>query len=136
EHAQPFVNVADADSVLKHLGHALLGNPDAVIFDRDDQAPVLRFDADGEFAAAEFGGKAVLQGIFDNRLQEHARNERIERVLVNLFVNHKVVAPEPCDLDIQIVVDKIEFLLQGQKRLVLAQKPPQNIAQLDDHATS
>src|SRR5579862_9038129 len=133
KNTQAFVNIADADSVLEHLGHPFLGNSHAVIFDRDDQSAVQGFGADGELAAAEFGGEAVLQRIFDNRLQKHARNEGVESVLVNLRVNHKVVAAEPRDFNIEIVVDKIEFLLKGHERLVLPQKTPQNIAQLDDH---
>src|SRR6202043_3817059 len=119
KHAQAFVNVTDPDPVLKHLRHALLGNSDAVVFDGNDQAAVLRCGANGEFAAAKFGGQAVLQRVFDNRLQEHAGNEGGERVFVNLFVNHESVAPEPRDFNIQVVVDKIEFLLQGHKRFVL-----------------
>ena len=45
----------------------------------------------------------------------------------------QIVAPESRDLDIQIIVDEIELLLQRHKGFMLAQQPPQNIAQLDDH---
>jgi hypothetical protein len=128
------MNVADADPVLKYLRHALLGNPDAVILDGNDQAAILQFGADGEFAAAEFRGQAMLQRVFHDGLQEHAGDERIERMVVNLFVYHEIVSPEPRDFDIQIVVDKIEFFLQGHKRFMFAQQPPQNIAQLEDYA--
>ncbi len=80
EHAQALVHVADADSILKHLRHALGRNPDAVVFDFNDQAAVLRRVRMVDLAAVEFGGQSMLQRIFDDGLQQHAGNEGIERV--------------------------------------------------------
>src|SRR6266404_1042156 len=110
------------------MAHALFRYSDAVIFNHDYEARLPRFGSDREFAAAEFGRQSVLQRIFNNGLQEHAWNERVERVFVNLFVNLKIVASESRNLDVEIIVDEVEFLLQRHERFVLPQKPPENIA--------
>src|ERR1700681_1482560 len=46
---------------------------------------------------------------FDNRLQKHAGHECIEGVLVNLLLNLKIVPSESRHLDIEVVVDEVEF---------------------------
>ena len=45
----------------------------------------------------------------------------------------QIIAAKARDLDIQIVVDEIEFLLQSNKGFMLAQKPAKDIAKLQDH---
>ena len=78
----------------------------------------------------------MFQGVFDDGLQEHAGNECLERVFLDLLMNLKIVAAEPGDLDVEIVIDEIEFFLQRHKCFMLAQQAAQNIAQLDDDAAS
>src|SRR6266550_3236709 len=78
----------------------------------------------------------MFQGVFDDGLQEHAGNECFERVFHDLLMNLKIVSAESRDLDVEVVIDKIKFLLQRHKRFMLAQQAAQNIAQLDDDAAS
>ena len=54
------------------------------------------------------------------------RRERRLRPAENL----QIVGSESRDLDVEIIVDKTEFFLQRHESLMLAQQPPQNIAQL------
>ena len=75
----------------------------------------------------------MLQGVFDDRLQEHAGHKRVQGILIYVLENLQIVAAKAGYFDIQIIVDKIEFLLQSHKSVVLAQKPAENIAQLQHH---
>src|ERR1700680_3182169 len=130
------MHVADADSIAKNLRHTVLRNPHAIVFDFDDQARIARRGTNRNLASANFSGKPVLQGVLDNGLQKHAGNKSVERGLLDLLVNPKIVSTETCDLDIEIIIDEVEFLLQRHKGLMLSQQSPQNIAQFDDHAAS
>src|SRR5258707_3671528 len=78
----------------------------------------------------------MFEGVFDDRLQEHAGNKRIERMFLDLLVNLKIVAAEPGKLDIEVIVDEVEVLLQRNKRLMLSQQPTQNVPQFDHHPAS
>src|ERR1019366_5899816 len=136
EHAQTLMDVADADPIPEDLGHAVLGNADAIVFNFDDEARIAYRGADRDLTAAKFGGEAVLESVFDDGLQEHAGHEGIERMLLDLLMYLKVVAAEPGDLDVEVVVNEIEFFLQWYNGLMLPQQPPQNVAQFDDHDAS
>ena len=85
-------------------------------------------------SAFEARREPVLDGIFDDRLQQHAGNESFERLLVDFLEDLQLVAAEANHFDVEIVVDELELLAQRHERFVLAQQPPQNIRKLQHHA--
>ena len=85
KHAQALAHVAEADSLHVNVGHLLFRNADAVVFDFDVQ-PAVRFAVRSWiWPPSSFGAKPVLQAIFHDGLQQHAGNERFERVLVDFL---------------------------------------------------
>src|SRR6188508_3108731 len=53
EHAQALVDVAEADARRERLRHALVGNPQAVVFDLDDREAAFAAAADGDRARTD-----------------------------------------------------------------------------------
>src|SRR6267142_7215303 len=77
----------------------------------------------------------MLQTIFHHRLQQHAWYKGFQRFVVDLLDNFQIVFAEPRHFDVQVVVDKLQFFFERYKRFVLAQQPPQDIAELEHYAT-
>src|SRR3984893_14491783 len=98
------------------------------------QPPAAVGGAQLDSPAFQLRRQPVLQAIFDNGLQQHARNERLQGLVVNRFDKLQVVAPEARHLNVQVVIDEIQFFFQLHKRLVLAQKSPQDVTELQHHA--
>ena len=105
----------------------------AIVFHFDYHAAIGATAANVDAAAIDFVGQAVLDGVFDQRLQNHAGNQMVERGGVKLLHDFQLVAAEARDLDVEIVVEEFEFFAQRHEGVALAQQPPQNVAQLHDH---
>src|SRR5277367_259025 len=75
----------------------------------------------------------MLQAVLYDRLQQHARNERLERVLTNLFHDIEVVFSKSRHFDIKIIIDERKFFPEGHECLVLSQQASQDVTQLKDH---
>ena len=65
--------------------------------------------------------------------KQHAGHEGLQRVLVHVLEDLQIIAAEAGHFDIQIIVDKVELLLQRHEGFVLAQEAAEDIAQLQDH---
>jgi len=74
----------------------------------------------------------VLEAIFDHGLQEHAGNEGFESFVVDVFDDVEIVAAEPGNFDIEIVVDELELFAERHECFVLAQQAAKNVAELED----
>ena len=48
----------------------------------------------------------MLEAVFHHGLKEHARNECLQRVFVDLFHDVKAVFAKAGDFDVEIIVDK------------------------------
>ena len=62
-----------------------------------------------------FDDKPVLDGIFHQRLQQHAGHHHVERIRIEFFHHFQLVAAKADDFDIEIVVDEINLVLQGHE---------------------
>ena len=70
----------------------------------------------------------MLQAVFHHGLKQHAGHKRLERLVVNLFNDFQIVFAEPRDLNVQVVIDELQFFLQRHKGFVLTEQPPKDIA--------
>src|ERR1700730_9073086 len=134
EGAAAFADVAEANSLYVDVRQFFFGDAYAVVFDFNVQPAVAIGGAQLDFAAFDFGCESVLEAIFDDGLEKHAGDESFERVFLELLDDLEVVAAEAGDFDVQIVIDEFQLFVQWDEGLVLAQQPPQNVAQLQDHA--
>jgi len=134
EDAEPFADVAQANSFYIDVGHFFFGDADAVIFDFNVQAAITIGGAELDFSPVEFWREAVLEAIFDDGLEEHAGDKGFESFFVDLLDDVEVVAAEAGDFDIEIVVDEFELFAQGDESFVLAQEAAENVAQFEDDA--
>src|SRR5580692_5471122 len=76
----------------------------------------------------------MLKAIFDDGLKKHAGDEGFNSFFVDLFDDIQVVAAEPGDFNVEIVVDEFEFLAERDESFVLAQEATKDIAELEDDA--
>ncbi len=107
--------------------------PDTVVFDFDDQPRIGDAAAQVNAASLDFRSQAMLNGVLDQRLQQHAGNHDIERCRIKFLDHTQFVPPESDNFDVEIVVDKFELFPQGRKRFAAIKQPPQNRRQLEDH---
>jgi hypothetical protein len=134
EQAEAFVNVADADASAVNFGEALGGDAHSIVFDFDEQPAIHAASANVDFSSLQTRGEAVLDGIFDHGLKQHAGNESVESVFVNFLENLQLVAAEADDFDVEVIVDEFEFFAQRDERFVLAKQAAQDVGELQDHA--
>src|SRR5581483_823123 len=78
-------------------------------------------------------GETMLHRVFHQRLQDHAWYQQVERYRVEFLYDFQLVMAEAGDFDVEIVVEKLELLAQGNERVALAQQPSQDIAESYDH---
>ena len=74
----------------------------------------------------------MLDGIFHQRLQEHAGNHAVERARLDLFHHSQLLRAKAHHFDIEVIVNKFQLLTQSKEGLRLAQKAAQNVGQLHD----
>ncbi len=75
----------------------------------------------------------MLDGVFDDGLQDHAGHQAVERVLIDLFQEAQLVA-EADDLDGQIVVDERDLFAERSEALGFSKQPAKDIRQFVNHA--
>src|SRR6266404_7483274 len=134
EHVQPLADVAQSDAFDVHVRHLLFGNAHAVVFNFNMQPAVTRCRSQLNFSAAELGRKTVFQTILHNRLEEHAGDKGLEGLFAELLDDFEIVAAEAGHFDVQVIVDELQFFAERHEGLMLAEEPPQNIAEFQDHA--
>src|SRR5262249_45651885 len=107
--SEPLVHVAEPDSTSKGMLQPFLAHAKPVVMNLDERAAVTCHGLDGNPAATDLSRQAVLDGILDERLKEHARHHDIERRRTDLF-DHAKLRAEPYDLDVEVFVDRLELL--------------------------
>src|ERR1700691_5642954 len=107
EKPQTLVDVADPDAAAVDLEEPIRCHAQAVVVDLDRQPTVAAMRPDVDLASRESRSQTVLDRVFDDRLQQHAGHERVERLLINFLENLELVAPKAEDLNSQITVDKM-----------------------------
>src|SRR6185437_7925754 len=83
-------------------------------------------------AAFNLGRKTVLDGVFYQRLQQHAGDHHIQRCGIEFLHNLELVTAKAHDLDVEIVVDEIDLILQRNECVTAVQQAAQDCGQLDD----
>ena len=91
--------------------------PHPVVVDLDDDAAVFAMAADRDRARTDLAREAVLDRVLDQRLQDHAGDDEIERVGVDVL-DHFQLGTEANDLDVQVFVDRFELFTQRHEMLV------------------
>src|SRR3990170_5846737 len=111
---QAFVDVAQADAAAERGLEPFLAHAQSIVQDFDDRVAVADEGPDRDASAAHFAGQPVLDRVFDQRLQQHARHDDVERFGADLL-HHLELGAEPDDLDVQVLVDRLELFTQGDE---------------------
>ena len=74
----------------------------------------------------------MLDGILNQRLQDHAGHVGFERLSIELL-GHTQLLAEADHFDVEIVVDELNFFAQLHEGLLLVQKPAKDAGKLEDH---
>ena len=73
---------------------------------------------------ADLAREAVLDRVLDQRLQDHARHDEVDRVRVDVL-HHFQLRSEADHLDVEVLVDRLELIAQRDEVLVTAQQTSQ-----------
>ena len=90
--------------------------------------PAAQVDA----AAVDLRRQAVLDRVFHQRLQQHARDHGVQRRDFDFFHHPQFVATETDHFNVEIVVDEFQFFPQGHKGIAAVEQATQDVGQLDD----
>src|SRR5690242_5390600 len=110
--AKTFVHVTHADAGFEKRSELRFGNSDAVVFNLNMKTRSLEPGTKANCPAIELAGQPVPDGVFDDRLQNHAGNEAIESAGPDLFLKTQFVT-EAHHFDGEIVIDKRNFFAEG-----------------------
>ena len=64
----------------------------------------------------------MLDRVLDERLQDHARDDDVERAGADLLV-HLELRPEPDDLDVEVLVNRLELFAERHEVIGAAHEP-------------
>ncbi len=68
----------------------------------------------------------MLDAVFNQRLQQHARHHGFERCRIEILDNLELVPSKTHDFNIQIIIDELHFLAQRNKRIRTVQQAAKN----------
>src|SRR5215468_8010196 len=108
---------------------------DSVIFYLDQQLALQNAAAQGDAATIHFGSKTVLHAVLHQRLKQHAGDNDVQSLRIQVFADAQLFAAEADDLDVQIIVNEFNFFAELHKIVVLAQLPAQNFGKLHNEFT-
>ena len=95
---------------------------------------VVHHARDRDASAADLPREAVLDRVLDQRLQDHARHDDVERVGMDLLLDAQLRA-EAHDLDVQVFVDRLELFAQRDEVIGAPHQAAQQARELrDQHA--
>src|SRR6266853_1494036 len=129
--SKALVDVAEADAAAERAIEPFLSHPEAVVYDFDNRVAVAQLARDRDASSADLRGEAVLDRVFDQRLEDEARDDDVECGRMNLS-DHLQLWPEPDHFDVQVLVDRLELFAQGDEVIGAAQQPPQQARELGD----
>ena len=107
ENFQSLLDVGDADARTENLHPLTFRDPHAVVDNLNRQPSVVALGTKGYGPAFNLGPDTVSNGVFDQGLQDHARDNHLQRFGVDVLADLELVTPKAYDLDIKVVVDKI-----------------------------
>jgi hypothetical protein len=124
DHSETLADIRQSDAARHRLIQAVEYESHSIVFDLDDGAAVFAMAANRNHARPDLPGEAVLDRVLDERLQDHARHDDIERVRADLLADAKL-GPEANDLDVEVLVDRLQLFTQRDEVLMTAKQPPQ-----------
>src|SRR6185436_10170201 len=87
----------------------------------------------GDAASLNLRSNAMLDRVFDNRLQNHAGYEAAEGRSVNLLFDSQLVLAKANLFDIEIIIDELQDLPQRDEVFMPLQQFPQDVREFYDH---
>src|SRR5262245_27359042 len=131
DHAEALAHVGETDAARHRLLETLEQEPHTVVFNLNHDARLVAPAANHDCASTHFPREAMLNRVFDQRLEDHAWHHEIERVRRKILA-HAQLWPETHHLDVEIFVDGFDFLPQRDEVLLAAKQPPQQCGELVD----
>ena len=115
------------------LGKAYLPRPalrhtHAVVFYLNYHLGALDAAAQGDGSSLQAGLQAMLDAVFDQRLQQHARHQQLQGCGIDLLDHAQLLRPETHHFDAQVVVGKAKLLAEGHIGIVILEQRAQDIA--------
>jgi hypothetical protein len=74
----------------------------------------------------------VLDGVFDEGLEEHRRDDDVESFGGDFFDDAELFAKADA-FDVEIVVGEVELFAEGDEGVAVAEEDSEDVAELDDH---
>ena len=102
-----------------------------VVDDVDDGVALLEPAPDRDAAVAKLLRETVLDRVLDERLQQHARDDQIQRGRIDVLLDAQGRA-EANDLDVEVLVDRVELFTKRDEMLLAAEQPPEQPRELRD----
>src|SRR4029453_11172409 len=126
---QTFVHVVQPDAAVQGVLQPLSAHAQAIVVDLDNRVAVLHQAANHDPPSADLSRQTVLDRVLDKRLQQHARNDDVERVWADLL-DHLQLWTEADDLDVQIFIDGLELLTKAHEMIRASKQPAEQPREL------
>src|SRR5207248_1235057 len=97
----------------------------------DERAIIGEAAAQRDAATVNLWRKSVLDRVFNQWLKQHRRDDRVERGWIKLFHDAQLVAAKAHNFNVEVVVNKTDFLTQSGEGFMAAQQAAQDAGQLD-----
>src|SRR3990172_1906908 len=110
----------------------VLGAADAVVFDLDDRASEPSPRTDDDAPPFEPGAHSMLHGVLHQRLDDHRGDVGFEGVVVDLLLHQELPASEANGLDVEVGVDELQLLLEGDEVILFLEELSQDARELSD----
>ena len=134
ENFQPLLHVfhADAGAGAAQRG-AAVAHAHAVVGHFDEIRSPSSAAAQRDRAAMDARLKSMLDAVLDERLQQDAGHQNLERARIDLLFHAQLVGAEADHLDVEIIVGKLQLLAQRNVGVMVLEQGAQNVGQLDGH---
>src|SRR3990172_7350904 len=128
---EPLVHVGEPDPKAA-LGALLLREADAVVFDLDDRASEPSPRTDDDAPPFEPRAHSMLHRVLHQRLDDHRGDVGFEGVVVDLLLHQELPASEADGLDVEVGVDELQLLLEGDEVILFLEELSQDARELSD----
>ena len=92
---------------------------------------VLERAADGDAAFADARFDPVFDRVFDERLQQHAGQDEVERCWIDILLDLQARAKAHV-LDVEVLVNRFELLAQCDEVVLASEQAAEQTRELDD----
>ena len=117
----------------RRAGARAVAHADAVVGYFDEDAVAVELAAQGDGAAVDARLEAVLDAVFDERLEQDAGDEDVEGSRIDFLFDVQLVGAEADHFDVEVVVGEAEFVAQGDVGVVILEQRAQDVGELHGH---